>query len=74
MLDGGREALMEAQRYPEDYDGILAGDPANNWTPLISLAVYHTQVLTVDPASYIPPAKLPAITAAVNATCDELMA
>lgn len=70
--DGGREALMEAQRYPEDYDGILAGDPAINWTPLISLAVYNTQVLTVDPASYIPPAKLPAITAAVNATCDEI--
>jgi len=69
--DGGREALMEAQRYPEDYDGILAGDPANNWVPLISLGVYDAQALTVGPRSYIPPAKLPSISAAVNAACDE---
>src|SRR3954471_2383619 len=70
--DGGREALMEAQRYPEDYDGILAGAPANNWTPLLTTAAYDTQALTLDPASFIPPAKIPAIAAAVNAACDEL--
>ena len=33
--DGGREALMEAQRFPADYDGILAGAPANNWTNML---------------------------------------
>ena len=34
--NGGRQALMEAQRYPEDYDGILAGAPANYWTHLLA--------------------------------------
>ena len=70
--DGGREALMEAQRYPEDYDGILAGAPANNWTPLLTTAAYDTQALTSDKGSFIPPAKIPTIAAAVNAACDQL--
>jgi len=70
--DGGREALMEAQRYPADYDGILAGAPANNWTPLLSTGVSDTQALTLGPGSFIPPAKIPAIAAAVLAACDGL--
>jgi tannase/feruloyl esterase len=70
--DGGREALMEAKRYPEDYDGILAGAPANNWTLLLTMAVSDTQALTLDPASFIPPPKIPAISAAVLKACDEL--
>ena len=70
--DGGREALMEAQRYPEDYDGILAGAPANYWTRLLALAASDTQALTMDPASFIPQSKIPTIAAAVNAGCDKL--
>ncbi|HWE85636.1 MAG TPA: tannase/feruloyl esterase family alpha/beta hydrolase [Terracidiphilus sp.] len=70
--DGGREALMEAQRYPEDYDGILAGAPANNWTDLLTMAVIDTQALTATPASFIPQAKIPAIAKAVVAACDGL--
>ena len=70
--DGGREALMEAQRYPADYDGILAGAPANYWTALLSTAASDTQALTADSASYIPATKVPAISAAVLAACDEL--
>ncbi len=70
--DGGREALMEAQRYPADYDGILAGAPANYWTALLSTAATDTQALTLDPASFIPPAKIPIISAAVLAACDKL--
>ena len=70
--DGGREALMEVQRYPEDYDGILAGAPANYWTALLSSAVWNTQALTVDPASFIPQSKIPALASAVLAACDGL--
>ena len=68
--DGGREALMEAQRFPEDYDGILAGAPANNWTALLSSGVDVTQVTAGDPAGYISSMKLPAITRATLAACD----
>jgi len=70
--DGGREALMEAQRYPEDYDGILAGAPANYWTGLLSLGVVDTQAVTATPASFIPPAKITTIGNAVVAACDKL--
>jgi len=54
--NGGRQALMEAQRFPEDYDGILAGAPANYWTHLLTTALFNAQATTLDPASYIAPA------------------
>lgn len=69
--DGGREALMEVERYPDDYDGILAGAPANYWTRLLTSAAANTEALTEDTASFIPAAKIPTIAAAVNAACDE---
>jgi tannase/feruloyl esterase len=68
--NGGRQALMEAQRYPEDYDGILAGAPANSWTHLLTNALGNAQALAAESGSYIPPGKLPAIAHAVNAACD----
>ncbi|HKW33507.1 MAG TPA: tannase/feruloyl esterase family alpha/beta hydrolase [Candidatus Acidoferrum sp.] len=68
--NGGRQALMEAQRFPEDYDGILAGAPANYWTHLLTKALADAQATTLDPASYIPSSKLPALARAVNAACD----
>src|ERR1039458_8376685 len=70
--DGGREALMEAQRYPADYDGILAGAPANNWTALLSMGAAVTDALVVPPGAFIPQSKIPTIAHAVTAACDEI--
>jgi hypothetical protein len=68
--DGGREALMEAQRFPEDFDGILAGAPANNGTRQTASFLWDMEALTSTPGSAILPIKLPAIHAAVLAACD----
>src|SRR5262249_44510295 len=68
--NGGRQALMEAQRFPEDYDGIIAGAPANAWTHLLSNAALNVRATQAEAASYIPPSKLPAIEAAPLAACD----
>lgn len=70
---GGQQGLMEAQRYPEDYDGIIAGDPANNWTRFYAGAhLWYWLATTKDPQSYIPASKIPLLTDAVNAACDSL--
>ena len=70
---GGQEALTEAQRYPEDYDGIIAGDPANNWTRLYEGGhLWIAQATMSDPASYIPAAKVAILGNAVNQACDAL--
>jgi len=68
---GGQQALSEAQRFPEDYDGIIAGDPANNrirqtFGFLWSWVASHG----TDGKPLIPEAKLSMITKAVVAACD----
>ena len=68
--NGGRQALMEAQRYPEDYDGILAGAPANFWTHHFSGFVWNALALSDPAASYIPASKLKAIEVAALSACD----
>ncbi len=65
--NGGRQALMEAQRFPADYDGIAAGAPANFLTHLLAQGAWELQKLE---AGYIPTSKLPAIEAATLAACD----
>jgi feruloyl esterase len=77
---GGRQGLMEAQRFPDDYDGIVAGSPGSNWSGRAMLAVWVAQavhgaatdnVVHKDDASYIPPSKYPLIHAAALSACDE---
>lgn len=67
--NGGREGLLEAQRFPEDYQGVLAGAPVSPATHLLAAAVYN---LPASSATYIPASKIPAISSAVLAACDAL--
>ncbi len=69
--DGGREALMEAQRFPGDYDGILAGAPAYNWTSLLSRDAQFAAELQSSPEKYLPASKVPALNQAVLAACHK---
>ena len=68
--NGGHEALMEAQKYPTDYDGIIAGAPANQWTHLMTDFVWNERALNATPDSGLPQSKLEVVQQAVLAKCD----
>ena len=67
---GGQEGLMEAQRFPEDFDGIVTGAAANQWTDLFSSFPWGAKINLANRASYIAPQDLEKIGAAVAAACD----
>ena len=70
---GGQQGLMEAQRYPEDFDGLIAGDPANNWTRFYSGShLWYSMATLKDPESYIPASKTALLGAATRAACDAI--
>lgn len=65
---GGREGLLQAARYPEEFDGVVAGDPAdvrrNAWALWLAVQTF------ADPQARIPPGKYPMIHQAVLQQCD----
>jgi feruloyl esterase len=63
---GGRQALKEAQMFPDDFDGIIAGAPGNR----TAMGIWLAHALIKDPAGHIPPAKYPLIHQAALAACD----
>jgi feruloyl esterase len=68
---GGRQGLMEAQRYPNDYDGIVSACPAINWQRFLPADLWP-QVVMVAAKNFVPKPKLDAATAAAGAACDAL--
>jgi feruloyl esterase len=68
---GGRQAVTAAQRYPGDFDGIVAGAPASHTSTQAFGQIWAYQA-TADPASSLPREKLALVNDAVMAACDAL--
>ncbi|HKV79020.1 MAG TPA: tannase/feruloyl esterase family alpha/beta hydrolase [Candidatus Sulfotelmatobacter sp.] len=69
---GGHQALTEAQRYPDDYDGIIAGAAANNRIRQVTAFLWNWRVLHEREGETLPSSKLPLLHNAVMAACDAL--
>jgi feruloyl esterase len=71
--NGGNQGLNEAQRYPDDFDGIVAGDPAFWISRLQPGSLYISWLALKDGVNgpgYIPPAKVSVLNKAAIAACD----
>ena len=51
--------MKEAQRFPDDYDGIIAGAPGLDWIACATLSMWVAQAVHKNEASYIPPREIP---------------
>src|SRR5688572_2865341 len=67
---GGRQALTEAQKYPDDFDGIIAGDAAAHGLDLAFGQLWFYQAMSKNPASVIPREKFAVMHTAVLQACD----
>lgn len=68
---GGKQAITLAQKYPTDFDGIVAGCPAINW-PKFTMSGYWPHFVMNQLGAYPRDCEMRAITAAAIAACDEL--
>ena len=66
--NGGRQGLLEAQRYPDDFDGVVANAPWVDQTGFALGAIWNQKVLTETP---VPAAKLALVAEKAMAKCDE---
>ena len=69
---GGRQAMAEAQRFPADFDGIIAGAPGLDWTGRASQAVRIAQALDQNPAARLLQPQRQLLHRAVVEACDAL--
>jgi feruloyl esterase len=67
---GGRQGLLEAERYPADFDGFIAGDPVAGFAHQAPSQTGAEFAFLRPSTAWIPPSLLPAIDAALYATCD----
>jgi feruloyl esterase len=68
---GGRQGLMEMQRYPDDFDGVVVGAPVAFQSHMYAHRGWMARLLAAPGAS-LTPAKLSAVQAAAIAACDKL--
>lgn len=69
---GGRQGLALAQRFPEDYDGISAGAPANYWPELNALHAEFGRFLLENPSSWVSPEKMTMVQNSVQKACGAI--
>jgi Tannase and feruloyl esterase len=67
---GGQEGFMEAQRYPKDFDGIVSGAAASQWTELFSSFMWTESINLANRTSYLSTDDLAKVGAAITAACE----
>jgi feruloyl esterase len=68
---GGHHGMMEVERFPEDYDGVVAGAPVYSWTSEMTFQAWGVRAVTETPRSALQVSHLQALSAAVGKACSD---